>query len=247
MATDKHPGTVAAVAGNTSPIIVALDYAERIAALQLVDQLDPQRCRLKVGKEMFTRFGPGFVEALHSRGFQVFLDLKFHDIPNTTSAAVAAAADMGVWMVNVHASGGQKMMEACVERLASYGEGRPKLIGVTVLTSMLQSDLAAIGWQESPADTVLRLATLASNSGLDGVVCSAQEAALLKDHLGSYFALVTPGIRPSFATAGDQQRIMSPAAAMAAGSHYLVIGRPITQADDPMAALRRIEEELAGG
>ncbi|TVP59808.1 MAG: orotidine-5'-phosphate decarboxylase [Halomonadaceae bacterium] len=234
-----------ATGDSRSPIIVALDFADRMAALQLVDQLDPQRCRLKVGKEMFTRYGPGFVEALHTRGFQVFLDLKFHDIPNTTAAAVAAAADMGVWMVNVHASGGQKMMEACVERLSSYGQTRPKLIGVTVLTSMLQADLAAIGWQESPADTVLRLATLASNSGLDGVVCSAQEAALLREHLGAYFALVTPGIRPSFATAGDQQRIMSPAAAMAAGSHYLVIGRPITQADDPMGALARIEQELA--
>lgn len=229
-----------------SPIIVALDFADRMAALQLVDQLDPQRCRLKVGKEMFTRYGPGFVEALHTRGFQVFLDLKFHDIPNTTAAAVAAAADMGVWMVNVHASGGQAMMEACVERLASYGEQRPRLIAVTVLTSMLQADLAAIGWQQSPADTVLRLATLARQSGLDGVVSSALEASLLRQNLGEDFALVTPGIRPSFATAGDQQRIMNPADAMAAGSHYLVIGRPITQADDPLGALARIEQELSG-
>ncbi|MDX1588784.1 MAG: orotidine-5'-phosphate decarboxylase [Oleiphilaceae bacterium] len=229
-----------------SPIIVALDFDDRMAALQLVDQLDPQRCRLKVGKEMFTRFGPGFVEALHSRGFQVFLDLKFHDIPNTTAAAVAAAADMGVWMVNVHASGGQAMMEACVERLSSYGDQRPRLIAVTVLTSLLQADLAAIGWQQSPADTVLRLATLASESGMDGVVCSALEASLLRQHLGEAFALVTPGIRPTFATAGDQQRIMNPADAMAAGSHYLVIGRPITRADDPLAALARIEAELAG-
>jgi len=233
-------------APGESRIIVALDFSDRIAALQLVDQLDPSRCRLKVGKEMFTHFGPGFVEALHTRGFDVFLDLKFHDIPNTAASAVAAAADMGVWMVNVHASGGRRMMEACVKRLQTYGADRPLLIGVTVLTSLDADDLRDIGWQLSPAEAVLKLATLARDAGLDGVVSSAQEASILRDRLGPDFALVTPGIRPAFAAAGDQQRIMTPADAMAAGSHYLVIGRPITQAEDPMAALALIEEELAG-
>ena len=225
-------------------IIVALDYADRMEALSLVDQLDPARCRLKVGKEMFTRFGPGFVEALHTRDFEVFLDLKFHDIPNTAAAAVAAAADLGVWMVNVHAGGGRKMMTACAERLAEYGDQRPRLIGVTVLTSMEQADLTELGWPGQPEDMVLTLAGLAHKSGLDGVVCSAREAAMLREKFGNHFQLVTPGIRPSFAATGDQQRIMTPRKALEAGSDYLVIGRPITQADDPMDALSKIEAEL---
>ena len=229
-----------------SRIIVALDYDDRLSALELVDQLDPARCRLKVGKEMFTRFGPGFVQVLQARGFEVFLDLKFHDIPNTVANAVAAAADLGVWMVNVHASGGRRMMEAAAQRLKSFGEERPWLIGVTVLTSLTDPELSEIGWQGSSEEAVARLSTLARESGLDGVVCSAQEASAIRALAGSGFQLVTPGIRPAFAAQGDQQRIMTPTDAMAAGSDFLVIGRPITAAEDPMAALQAVEDELGG-
>ena len=225
-------------------IIVALDFPSQDPALALVDQLDPKKCRLKVGKELFTRSGPQLVEALQGRGFEVFLDLKFHDIPNTTSAAVAAAADLGVWMVNVHASGGEKMMAACRERLEPYGKDKPLLIAVTVLTSMTAEDLAGIGIPNSPEAQVSRLATLTRNSGLDGVVCSAQEAPRLKKEQGAEFQLVTPGIRPLTADKGDQQRIMTPTDALKAGSDYLVIGRPITQAPDPLAALEAIHAEV---
>ena len=225
-------------------IIVALDFPSQDPALALVDQLDPKKCRLKVGKELFTRSGPQLVEALQGRGFEVFLDLKFHDIPNTTSAAVAAAADLGVWMVNVHASGGEKMMTACRERLEPYGKDKPLLIAVTVLTSMTAEDLAGIGIPNSPEAQVSRLATLTRNSGLDGVVCSAQEAPRLKTEQGAEFQLVTPGIRPLTADKGDQQRIMTPTDALKAGSDYLVIGRPITQAPDPLAALEAIHAEV---
>jgi orotidine-5'-phosphate decarboxylase len=198
-----------------------------------------------VGKEMFTLFGPDFVRELHKRGFSVFLDLKFHDIPNTCSKAVRAAAELGVWMVNVHASGGERMMTASREILEPYGADRPLLIGVTVLTSMEQSDLAGIGLDIAPNEQVVRLATLTKNAGLDGVVCSAQEASMLKAKLGKEFKLVTPGIRPAGSDAGDQRRIMTPAEAMAAGSDYLVIGRPITQAQDPAAVLAAINQSLA--
>lgn len=225
-------------------IIVALDFPSQDPALALVDQLDPKKCRLKVGKELFTRSGPQLVEALQGRGFEVFLDLKFHDIPNTTSAAVAAAADLGVWMVNVHASGGEKMMTACRERLEPFGKDKPLLIAVTVLTSMTAEDLAGIGIPNSPEAQVSRLATLTRNSGLDGVVCSAQEAPRLKKEQGEEFQLVTPGIRPLTADKGDQQRIMTPTDALNAGSDYLVIGRPITQAPDPLAALEAIHAEV---
>ena len=225
-------------------IIVALDFPSQDPALALVDQLDPKKCRLKVGKELFTRSGPQLVEALQGRGFEVFLDLKFHDIPNTTSAAVAAAADLGVWMVNVHASGGEKMMTACRERLEPFGKDKPLLIAVTVLTSMTAEDLAGIGIPNSPEAQVSRLATLTRNSGLDGVVCSAQEAPRLKKEQGAEFQLVTPGIRPLTADKGDQQRIMTPTDALKAGSDYLVIGRPITQAPDPLAALEAIHAEV---
>ncbi|MGM0952552.1 MAG: orotidine-5'-phosphate decarboxylase [Pseudomonadota bacterium] len=232
---------------NTSDdpkIIVALDFPSRDPALALVDQLDPKKCRLKVGKELFTRSGPQLVEALQSRGFEVFLDLKFHDIPNTTSAAVAAAADLGVWMVNVHASGGEKMMTACRERLEPFGADKPLLIAVTVLTSMTAEDLTGIGIPNSPEAQVSRLATLTRNCGLDGVVCSAQEAPRLKKEQGGEFQLITPGIRPLTADKGDQQRIMTPSDALKAGSDYLVIGRPITQAADPLAALEAIHAEV---
>ena len=227
-------------------IIVALDFPSDQPALALVDQLDPAKCRLKVGKELFTRSGPALVRDLQSRGFDVFLDLKFHDIPNTTSAAVAAAADLGVWMVNVHASGGEKMMTACRYRLESFGKDRPLLIAVTVLTSMGPEDLAGIGITDSPEAQVSRLATLTRNCGLDGVVCSAQEAPALKAEQGKDFKLVTPGIRPLSADKGDQQRIMPPTDALKAGSDYLVIGRPITQAADPLAALEAIHSEVIG-
>lgn len=227
-------------------IIVALDFPSDQPALALVDELDPAKCRLKVGKELFTRSGPALVRDLQNRRFDVFLDLKFHDIPNTTSAAVAAAADLGVWMVNVHASGGEKMMTACRDRLESFGKDRPLLIAVTVLTSMGPEDLAGIGITDSPEAQVSRLATLTRNCGLDGVVCSAQEAPALKAEQGKDFKLVTPGIRPLSADKGDQQRIMTPTDALKAGSDYLVIGRPITQAADPLAALEAIHSEVVG-
>ncbi len=226
-------------------VIVALDYANQADALAFVDKIDPNSCRLKVGKEMFTLFGPDFVKQLHQRGFSVFLDLKFHDIPNTCSKAVRAAAELGVWMVNVHASGGERMMQASREILEPYGAQRPLLIGVTVLTSMDQSDLNGIGIDVTPQQQVQRLATLTKNSGLDGVVCSAQEASMLKAELGADFKLVTPGIRPAGSEAGDQRRIMTPVEAMSAGSDYLVIGRPITQAQDPQGVLQQINASLA--
>ncbi|WP_306517931.1 orotidine-5'-phosphate decarboxylase [Rheinheimera sp.] len=227
-----------------SPIVVALDFEQKTAALELVSRLDPSLCRLKVGKEMFTHFGPDFVKELQQRHFDVFLDLKFHDIPNTVAKAVQAAADLGVWMVNVHASGGSRMMSAAREALITFGEERPLLIAVTVLTSMEQSDLTELGINRSPAEQVLHLAALTQKSGLDGVVCSAQEAQMLKQQFGQQFCLVTPGIRPSFATADDQKRVMTPSQALAAGVDYMVIGRPVTKAADPLAALQAIYQEL---
>lgn len=224
-------------------IIVALDYAEAAPALALVDRLAPGQCRLKVGKELFTVAGPKLIEQLMQRGFEVFLDLKFHDIPNTTAQACKAAASLGVWMVNVHALGGRKMMEGAREALANFNQ-RPRLIAVTVLTSMGAADLSEIGIHASPADMVQRLAALAQASGLDGVVCSAQEAGLLRQQHGPDFFLVTPGIRPANAAANDQTRIMTPQAALAAGSSYLVIGRPITQAADPLQTLQAINLDL---
>lgn len=225
-------------------VIVALDYDNQNEALAFVDRIEPGSCRLKVGKEMFTFFGPDFVRQLHDRGHSVFLDLKFHDIPNTCSKAVKAAADLGVWMVNVHASGGERMMTASREILEPYGKDRPLLIGVTVLTSMEASDLAGIGINCEPHQQVLNLASLAKNSGLDGVVCSAHEAHTLKQSLGQEFKLVTPGIRPAGSDAGDQRRIMTPVEAISAGSDYLVIGRPITQAADPASVLAQINKSL---
>ena len=227
-----------------TPIIVALDFPTRDAALALADQLDPALCRVKVGKELFTRCGPQVVSALADKGFEVFLDLKFHDIPNTTAMAVKAAAEMGVWMVNVHASGGSKMMSAARQSLISYGTDKPHLIAVTVLTSMEQSDLAELGITLTPAQQVVKLATLAQQSGLDGVVCSAQEATLLKQQLGNDFMLVTPGIRPASSSQDDQKRVMTPAQAVNAGVDYMVIGRPITKAASPLDALNAIVREI---
>jgi orotidine-5'-phosphate decarboxylase len=227
-----------------SPIIVALDFPSRAEALALVEQLDPTRCRLKVGKELFTRSGPALVETLVGKGYEIFLDLKFHDIPNTVAGACRAAADLGVWMVNIHALGGRRMMEAAREAVDKSAHA-PKLIAVSILTSMAEADLAEIGLAGSPAENVQRLARLARQAGMDGLVCSPQEVAMLCEQMGSDFDLVTPGIRPAWSEKGDQSRITTPAQAIALGSTYLVIGRPITAAPSPLEALQRIEEELA--
>ncbi|GGM86814.1 orotidine-5'-phosphate decarboxylase [Shewanella xiamenensis] len=229
---------------TTKPILVALDYDNKNHALQLIDQLDPNMCRLKVGKEMFTLFGPQLVKDIHDRGFDLFLDLKFHDIPNTVAKAVAAAAELGVWMTNVHASGGLAMMEAAKKALQPYGNEAPMLIAVTVLTSMSDDDLKLIGIDVPAFEHVQRLAKLTKQAGLDGVVCSAQEASVLKSLLGQDFKLITPGIRPVGSEVGDQHRVMTPPEALAAGSDYLVIGRPITKATDPLAALQAIHQSL---
>jgi orotidine-5'-phosphate decarboxylase len=227
---------------NDPKIIVALDYSLVDPALVLAQRLDPALCRLKVGKELFTVAGPQLVEQLQKRGFDVFLDLKFHDIPNTVAQACKAAAALGVWMVNVHAMGGKRMLDAAREALANIQQ-RPKLIAVTVLTSMAQEDLHGIGINASPAQMVPLLAGLAHDSGLDGVVCSALESPLLRQQYGKEFCLVTPGIRLANAATDDQSRIMTPRAALEAGSSYLVIGRPITQAPDPLQALQDILKE----
>lgn len=228
----------------SSPVIVALDYPDAARALAMADQLDPGKVRVKVGKEIFTRSGPAIVEGLHSKGFEVFLDLKFHDIPNTVAGAVAAAADLGVWMVNVHASGGQRMMEAAANAIANHAN-RPHLIAVTVLTSMEAVDLEQVGVMDEPNVQVRRLAELAKRSGMDGVVCSAREATMLKEACGRQFELVTPGIRPPGADAGDQRRVLTPVQARDAGVDYMVIGRPITQAAEPTRVVDEILQSLA--
>ncbi|WP_133011511.1 orotidine-5'-phosphate decarboxylase [Marinomonas flavescens] len=227
-----------------SPIVVALDYPTMAQSIEMAKRLDPTQCRVKVGKELFTTAGPAILEALHKLNFDVFLDLKFHDIPNTVANAVSVAASLGVWMVNVHASGGRRMMEASVNALSQRADNKTLLIAVTVLTSMDQSDLVEVGIDLTPEQHVKRLATLAQSSGMDGVVCSAQEASMLSSELGKDFVLVTPGIRPAGSAQGDQKRIMTPSEAMAAGSHYLVMGRPITQAADPVNALIQVNKEL---
>ncbi|MES2564289.1 MAG: orotidine-5'-phosphate decarboxylase [Pseudomonadota bacterium] len=225
-------------------VIVALDFADATSALDLAHRLDPAQCRVKVGKELYTAAGPVLVERLATRGFGVFLDLKFHDIPNTAAAACRAAAGLGVWMLNVHACGGRAMLEASRAALPS-GASAPKLIAVTLLTSLGAADLAQIGMSGTPEEVVLRLATLAADCGLDGVVCSAREAAVLRTRLGDALLRVTPGIRLAQATADDQQRVMTPAQAIAAGASYLVIGRPITRAPDPLQVLYDINREIA--
>lgn len=226
-----------------SPVIVALDYANAREALEFVDKVSPERCRLKVGKELFTAEGPQLVRELVAREFDVFLDLKFHDIPNTVARACAAAAELGVWMINVHTLGGSKMMTAARDAVAQSSR-KPLLIGVTILTSMGAEDLSEVGLPGELMENVDKLATLAAQSGLDGVVCSPQEVSMLRQHLPEDFQLVTPGIRPAGSASGDQTRIMTPADAVRIGSSYLVIGRPITQADDPMQALEEIECSL---
>ncbi|MEE4191830.1 MAG: orotidine-5'-phosphate decarboxylase [Halieaceae bacterium] len=226
-----------------TPIIVALDFDSAEEAIDLVERLDPTLCRVKVGNELFTRGGPAMVRTLQERDFQVFLDLKYHDIPNTVAAAVRAAADLEVWMVNVHVAGGSRMMQAAREALEGR-EHRPLLIGVTVLTSMSEDDLAELGYTETPAERVQRLAGIARASGLDGVVCSAQESSMLREACGGEFTLVTPGIRLAGDDAGDQRRVVTPVDAVAAGSDYLVIGRSITRAQDPIGTLQRIHADL---
>ena len=228
----------------SSPIIVAVDFSDTKSAWNFIDKVEPKDCRLKIGKELFTHAGPDFIKQIQQKGFDIFLDLKFHDIPNTVAKAVAAAADLGVWMTNIHASGGVRMMEAAKDALYQYGKDAPLLIAVTVLTSMESSDLKEIGIEVSPLEQATRLALLAKNCGLDGVVCSAKEVQSFRTRLGSDFKLVTPGIRPAGSTPDDQRRIMTPQRAQAAGADYLVIGRPITQAEDPSKALQAILSTL---
>ncbi len=224
-------------------VIVALDYPNPSLALEFVERLSPSLCRLKIGKELFTLAGPQFVRQVVDKGFDVFLDLKFHDIPNTVAAACKAASDLGVWMVNVHASGGAKMMDAACTAIRKTGADT-KLIAVTVLTSMGDNDLAEIGFNDGAEAQVLRLAQLSFDSGMDGVVCSAHEAALIKGKVGSDFLTVTPGIRLAGGDVGDQKRIMTPVAAIQNGADYLVIGRSITKSEDPNATLRLIIDEI---
>ena len=225
-------------------VIVALDYANGDQARQFVDRLEPGSCRLKIGKELFTREGPELVRYFTANGYEVFLDLKFHDIPNTVARACQAAASLGVWMMNVHASGGSRMMSAARAALDELGPSRPLLIGVTVLTSMGSDDLKELGVNADPGKQVLRLAALARASALDGVVCSPQEASLLREEFGERFMLVTPGVRPKGASMDDQSRVLTPADAIRSGSDYLVMGRPITRAGDPAEELKRINLEL---
>jgi orotidine-5'-phosphate decarboxylase len=227
-----------------SPIIIALDFPGAAAAIEFTRRLDASLCRVKVGKELFTATGPGLVEALQRQGFDVFLDLKFHDIPNTVAGACRAAAGLGVWMVNVHALGGRAMMRTARDALEGAVR-RPLLTAVTVLTSLSAADLPEIGLSGTPEENVLRLAALARDAGLDGVVCSAQEAKALRSTLGERFPLVTPGIRMPDDAAGDQSRIVTPRDAIAAGATYLVVGRPVTRAAEPNAALARILADIA--
>ena len=231
------------ISKTTSPVIVALDFPTTQAAYSLVDQLDPAQCRLKVGKELFALGGPELVIALQQRGFDIFVDLKYHDIPTTVAKACRALCDMGVWMLNVHSLGGPKMITAARE--AIIASGHPTwLIAVTILTSFDEQQLAAVGLSGSIADNVNRLAKLAESAGAHGVVCSALEAPMLRQQMNTDFQLVTPGIRLKDSAADDQHRIMTPEDAMQAGANYLVIGRPITQASDPLAVLTQINQQL---
>ena len=226
---------------TTSPVIVALDFPSEKETLQLVDQLQPEMCRLKVGKELFTRCGPSLVRQLVNAGYEVFLDLKYHDIPHTVAQACRAAAELGVWMLNVHALGGEKMMQAARQALEGSDA---RLIAVTWLTSSGQAELDALGIPATPEQMVKRLAQMAQDAGLDGVVCSAQEASVLRHQAGPDFLLVTPGIRPADAGRDDQKRVVTPQQAMADGSNYLVIGRPITQSSDPCQTILTINSSL---
>lgn len=227
---------------NPPYIIVALDNLEMAAAIALAKQLNPRQCRLKIGKELFTAYGPALIEALMKLDFEIFLDLKFHDIPNTTAKACLAAAKLGVWMINVHTLGGVAMLESAREAVDKAGSNRPLLIGVTLLTSLTEQDLPLIGCHKNLEEQVLSLATLAFNAKLDGVVCSPHESALLRDSFGKAFCLVTPGIRLVNSPTDDQKRCLTPEAAFAQGSDYLVIGRPITEAIHPAQVLNQIPQ-----
>ena len=224
-------------------VIVALDYKNEEDAMRFVELVDPSLCKLKVGKELFTHTGPNFVSNLIKKGFDVFLDLKFYDIPSTVSKAVAAADDMGVWMTDIHASGGSKMMEEARNTL-DKNNSEMLIIAVTVLTSLSRSDLSEVGVSFSPEQQVSKLASLAKKSGMDGVVASALEAAELRNSYGDDFILVTPGIRHNLVTINDQKRVMTPSQAIFSGSNYLVIGRPITQASNPVSALKLVNDEI---
>jgi len=226
-------------------VIVALDYPDARSAVALAARLDPELCRLKVGKELYTAAGPSLIEKLRGSGFGIFLDLKFHDIPSTVAGACLAAAELDVWMINVHALGGRSMLEAARAALSRL-RTPPKLVAVTLLTSMGVTDMEEIGLAGGPQEAVLRLARLTQACGLDGVVCSAQETGALRRQLGGEFCLVTPGIRPAGAAQDDQERVATPRHALAGGADYLVIGRPITRAPDPLVALRAICAEIAG-
>jgi orotidine-5'-phosphate decarboxylase len=227
-------------------IIVPLDLPDAESALKLAARLDPALCRVKVGKELFTAAGPSVVTRLQERGFEVFLDLKFHDIPNTVAGACRAAARLGVWMMNVHASGGEAMMRAAREAIAGIPR-RPLLVGVTILTSLADTDLATIGFSGAAEENVVRLARLTHTAGLDGVVCSAQEAPALRRAIGEDFVLVTPGIRLPESDKGDQSRVVTPVQALRLGANYLVIGRSITHSPDPAATLESIRKSLQEG
>lgn len=225
-------------------VIVALDFPSATEAQPLVASLDPTLCRLKIGNELFTAAGPAFVAALIKKNYSIFLDLKFHDIPETVEKSCRAAADLGVWMINVHVSGGEKMLEAARRGIA-HKPNPPLLIGVTLLTSLATPDTEILGWNSSVSEIVLRLAQLAKRCQLDGVVCSAQEAGLLRAELGPEFLLVTPGIRLEGEKQHDQQRVMTPQAAHAAGADYLVVGRSITQNPNPLKALQEISRQIS--
>jgi len=226
-------------------VIVALDVASRDEALALCGQLNPTLCRLKVGSELYTAAGPELIDDLHERGFQVFLDLKLHDIPHTVAAACRVAAELGVWMLDVHAQGGRRMLEAARDALegASF---RPLLVAVTVLTSLAEADLRELGLAGSPVDHVQRLARLAMAAGADGLVCSPLEVELLRRQLGAGPCLVTPGIRPAGSAGDDQRRTLTPREALQRGASYLVVGRPVTRAADPGKALAELVAGLHG-
>ncbi len=227
----------------TSKLIIALDFPSAEQALNFIKPLSPANCKLKVGFELFVAAGPDFVKRLVDQGYDVFLDLKFHDIPNTVASACKRAAQLGVWMMNVHACGGDKMMQAARQALHE-SNATAKLIAVTVLTSMDQAQLNAVNLFVSPQDQVKHLAELTRQSSLDGIVCSAQEASMLRELVGKDFLLVTPGIRPLGADQGDQSRVMTPAEAHAAGVSYIVVGRPITQSDNPLAVIEQINLDM---
>jgi len=228
-------------------IIIALDVGTKREALALAEALKEARV-FKVGLELFTAEGPALLEEAVRMGKKPFLDLKYHDIPNTVAGAVRSAARKGVHMLTLHAAGGEEMMAAAAraaqEESARTGEGRPILLGVTVLTSLKDEELRRIGFAHAVVDQVLRLAVLAKDSGLDGVVCSPHEIEIIKKECGNDFLVVTPGIRPAWAAAQDQKRIMTPAEALGKGADYLVIGRPITGATSPSEAFLRVLAEL---